>query len=135
MWLLRFREGGKGAENLSFSPSSSPAFEPVPENSHGQQQTQTGQSSHSSGGVKVLGKKIVPDVIVDEQEQEETDQDGNNSADGSVECSDGARFVPLAHWNVAGSPKGRRAALCTTIELISTGSSQRDLSIRKSPKS
>jgi len=43
--------------------------------------------------------KIVAEGIVDEQEQEETDQDGNNPANNPFECSDGARFVTLAHVN------------------------------------
>jgi hypothetical protein len=34
--------------------------------------------------------------IVDEQEQEKTDQDGNNPANNPSERSDGVRFVMLA---------------------------------------
>ena|SRR5882757_7672406 len=86
--------------NLSFSPASSqassPAFEPVPENSHGQQQTDPGHFSDNVAGVEVFGKKVVADVIADEHEQEETDQDDNNPANYPSECTDGARFVVLA---------------------------------------
>jgi len=77
MWLLRFRRGDKEMGNLSFSPASSqassPAFEPGPENSHSQQQTDPGHFSYNVAGVEVLGKKVVADVIVDEHEQGETD--------------------------------------------------------------
>jgi hypothetical protein len=82
--------------NLSFSPTSSPLFEPEPERSHGQQQTERGHSSDSAAAVKVLRKKIVAEVIVDEQEQDESDQDGTDPHQCPSESSDGARLVVLA---------------------------------------
>ena len=82
--------------NWSFSPTSFPLFEPVPERSHGEQQTERGHPSDSAAAVKVLWKKIVADVIVDEQEQDKTDQDGTNPHECPSESSDGARLVVLA---------------------------------------
>src|SRR5271169_1703897 len=90
------RADSSGTLKKSFSPAASPVSQPVQEGSHRQHHTEPGHLSHNMAGIKVFGQKIKTDVVVDEQEQNETDQDTNNSHERTTESSNGARFVVLA---------------------------------------